>query len=71
MEWDLLVQSEAIEPGRMITVDEEDGSTSSLKFRKKQKGAVHLAGEDGTVRRFDPDSLEEIGGSAMISGAAD
>lgn len=68
MEWELLVESEDIRIGHMIIVEDEDGSTEALKLVKQGKGAVVLRDADGVLRKFDPDSLEEFGGTAVIVG---
>jgi hypothetical protein len=67
MEWELLVEAEDIKIGNLIVVESEDGSTESMKLMKQGKVIV-LRDEFGELKRFDPESLEELGGTTVIVG---
>jgi hypothetical protein len=69
-EWELLANSEDIEPGDWVSVENEDGSTQKLQYIKQKSGYVILRDRKGELFKFSADSLEESGGERIITGKA-
>jgi hypothetical protein len=66
-EWQLLVESEEIEPGDLIVVEKENGKTMRMRFTKIKEGKyVMLKDGLGDLYHFSADSLEEIDGQNRI-----
>lgn len=69
-EWDLLVDSEGVEIGDDIVVEDDDGTESACRLTKYSGKFVWLKGEDGAVDRFSTETLESVNGYRVIKGKA-
>ena len=67
-EWELMANSEDIEPGDWVIVENEDGSTQKLQYVKCKGGCVILRDRKGELFKFSSDSLEESEGERIITG---
>lgn len=67
-EWELMAISEDIEPGDTVIVESDDGEELLVFVQEKNKNVILFRDADGEIRQFSQSSLEEIGGSAMITG---
>jgi bifunctional DNA-binding transcriptional regulator/antitoxin component of YhaV-PrlF toxin-antitoxin module len=68
-EWNLLVDSDGIEIGDDLIVEDDDGETI-CKLKKYNSKFVWLKNEDGTVDRFSAETLESVSGYKVIKGKA-
>jgi hypothetical protein len=69
-EWDLLVDSDGIDIGDNITVENDDGTESIYRLTKYSSESVWLKGEDGAAYRFSADTLESVNCYKVITGKA-
>jgi len=70
-EWELLCAAAGIEQGDAVSVEREDGETVLMVFMNVSRGNVKLRDRDGSMHKFSASSLEEVDGSAMITGKSD
>lgn len=67
-EWDLLVISEAIEPGDRIVVDYDGDEEIMIFVKEKDSKTVILKDSNKEQRFFSKQSLEERSGNGIILG---
>lgn len=67
-EWDLLVISEAIEPGDRIVVDYDGDEEIMIFVKEKDSKTVILKDSKKEQRFFSKQSLEERSGNGIILG---
>jgi len=68
-EWELLVAADDIEPGDTLNVEGDDDET--MVFVSYGKGVVQLKDKTRKIRKFHGSSLEEVDGSAYITGKSE
>lgn len=67
-----LMESEGIEKGDILIVENEDGSESKVKYLLRGKFVVKCQDvETNMVRRYNASNLEEIDGESILIGKKD
>jgi hypothetical protein len=70
MEWQLLLDAEAIKLGDRIVVELDDGETTTMKLVKYTDKNVYLRTKEGELIRFNAETLESKAADALIVGKA-